>query len=198
MDLELLLKFGLHKNDLKVYEALVCLGRTKSGPLMAQASIGSSRLYASLNALIQKGLVSYSVRNNIRYYKPEEVSALIAESKKSTQALEKLAEKISSLKQVVPERNETNVFEGYHGFRRAFLEHVERMSRGEELRIIGFGSNAPRRKALSEFINEINVLAMKKKCRVHILFDKEIQAKGSFPKEADVHFLPSSYFGPTA
>jgi predicted transcriptional regulator len=66
MDLTLLTQFGLHNNDLKVYEALVSLGRAKSGAIMTKANVGSSRLYASLDALIAKGLVSYEARCNGR------------------------------------------------------------------------------------------------------------------------------------
>jgi len=201
MDLNLLLQFGLNKNDIKVYEALVSLGQTKSGVLMTQAKVGSSRLYASLDALIEKGLVSYEVRNNVRYYKPEKIDALIEQSKESTKALVGLAEKIQSMTPAVVERNETNVFEGYHGFRRAFLEHVERMGTKEELRIIGFGANAPEKRALSKFLDEINVMATEKKCKTHILFDDKFSKKfgsANISKGTDVHFLPSSYFGPTA
>jgi len=201
MNLSLLLQFGLHKNDIKVYEALVSIGRTKSGALMEKAGVGSSRLYASLEILITKGLVSYEVRNNVRYYKPEKIDALIEQSKESTRALTALAETIRSVTPTTTERNETNVFEGYHGFRRAFFEHVERMSKGEELRIIGFGIRAPERRALSKFLDEINVLALAKKSKMHALFDEEFRKKPGIPnvgKGADIHFLPSSYFGPTA
>lgn len=201
MDLDLLLQFGLHKNDIKVYEALVSLGRTKSGTLMAQAKVGSSRLYASLDVLIAKGLVSYEVRNNVRYYKPEKIDALIEHSKESTKALVALAEKIRTITPAMTERNETNVFEGYHGFKRAFLEHVDRMGKKEELRIIGFGARAQERRALSKFLDEINAIAESKKCKMHILFDEEFRKKpgiANIGKGADAHFLPSSYFGPTA
>ncbi|MFZ2303641.1 MAG: helix-turn-helix domain-containing protein [Minisyncoccia bacterium] len=201
MDLDLLLQFGLHKNDIKVYEALVSLGQTKSGELMTQAKVGSSRLYASLDALIAKGLVSYEVRNNVRYYKPEKIDGMIEQSKESTRALEALAEKIKSITPVVAERNETNVFEGYHGFKRAFHEHVDRMGKKEELRIIGFGARAPEKRALSKFLDEINEITESKKCKINILFDDEFKGKpgtANLGKDTDVRFLPSSYFGPTA
>lgn len=201
MDLNLLEQFGLHKNDVRVYEALISLGRAKSGPIMERAKVGSSRLYASLDALIAKGLVSYEVRNNVRYYKPEKIDSLIEQSRESTKALVSLAEKIRSITPVVTGRNETNVFEGYHGFRRAFLEHVERVRNKEELRIIGFGSRTPERHALSRFLDEINSIAANKKCKMHILFDTEFRKKpriADMGGNTDVHFLPSSYFGPTA
>lgn len=201
MDFNLLLQFGLHKNDIKVYETLISLGRAKSGAIMEKSKVGSSRLYSSLDVLVGKGLVSYEVRNNIRYYKPEKIDSLIEQSKDSTKALLSLAEKINEISPVVVERNETNVFEGYHGFRRAFFEHLDRMDKKEELRIIGFGSRAPERKTLSNFLNEINIISKSKKCKTHILLDENFQGKSGvigIDKNEDVHFLPSSYFGPTA
>src|SRR3989344_5492064 len=159
MEFDLLLQFGLHRNDVKVYEALISLGQTKSGELLTHAKVGSSQLYASLDALITKGLISYEVRNNVRYYKPEKIDGMIEQSRESTKALEALAEKIRLITPATIERNETNIFEGYHGFRRAFFEHIERMSKREELRIIGFGSKVPESRFLSKFLDEINIMA---------------------------------------
>ena len=201
MEFDLLLQFGLHRNDVKVYEALISLGQTKSGELLTHAKVGSSQLYASLDALITKGLISYEVRNNVRYYKPEKIDGMIEQSRESTKALEALAEKIRLITPATIERNETNIFEGYHGFRRAFFEHIERMSKREELRIIGFGSKVPESRFLSKFLDEINIMAIDKKCKMHILFDNEFRKKTGIVnvgKDADIHFLPSSYFGPTA
>ncbi len=201
MDLTVLKQFGLRRNDRKVYGALVALGISKSGTLMTKAGVGSSSLYASLDALVAKGLVSYEVRNNIRYYKPEEVDALVEESRASTRTLISLAEQIRTVIPTRPERNEINVFEGYHGFRRAFVEHVDRMHKREELRIIGFGSSAPERNALNNFLKEINSIAAAKDCRMHILLDETLHGKTGvvgIGKKATTHFLPSSYFGPTA
>ena len=52
-----------------------------------------------------------------------------------------------------------------------------------------------------KFLDEINIMAIDKKCKMHILFDNEFRKKTGIVnvgKDADIHFLPSSYFGPTA
>ncbi|MFA7302654.1 MAG: helix-turn-helix domain-containing protein [Candidatus Paceibacterota bacterium] len=201
IDLAILKQFGLRRNDRKVYEALVGLGKAKSGPLMTKAGVGSSSLYAALETLIARGLISYEVRNNIRFYKPEKVDTLISQSRETTRTLLALEEQLRALTPTVAERNETNVFEGHHGFERAFYEHVARMKTGEELRIIGFGASTPERHTLARFLAEINQIAARKKCRIRILLDETF--RNSIPiapiaSKQSVHYLHSTYFGPTA
>jgi predicted DNA-binding ribbon-helix-helix protein len=126
---------------------------------------------------------------------------MVERSKESTRLLTDLAEKIRLVTPTVDERNEINVFEGYHGLRRAFYEHLERVSKKETLRIIGFGSRMPERRALSKFLDDINAIAHKKKCVVTILLDESYLKKTEIVKMqsyTNIHFLPASYFGPTA
>ncbi len=201
IDLKPLRQFGLHYKDIRVYKAVLTLGKAKSGAIMKESGSGSSSFYSSIELLIEKGLVSYEVKNNVRYYKPEPLESLIERSRETTASLQTLNIELSKLKPVNVVNGDVDVLEGYHGLERAFMEHVETFSEKTTLRIIGFGSEIPQRKALHNFLEKINSVATKKKCKIIILLDgnlkKEINPTQSL-KNKKIYYLPSSNFGPIA
>jgi sugar-specific transcriptional regulator TrmB len=201
LDLIPLKQFGLHNTDIKLYKAVLSLGRAKSGALIQESNLVSSSFYTSIAVLIEKGLVSYDVKNNVRWYKAQPPHAFIEKSKETTLTLQELAKEIAKIEPKNKQRNEIDVFVGHHGLQRAFLEHVENFKKGEKIRIIGFGSKAPQRKSLNNFLAEINAVASKKRSSMTILLDEAMRATKSsreFSKDKKTFFLPSSYFGPIA
>src|SRR6185369_16302548 len=81
MNLDILRRHGLNENDILVYRALLELGRSKTGPIMKKAAISSSSTYTSLSALLDRALVSFQVKNNIKYYQAESPDSLIEETR---------------------------------------------------------------------------------------------------------------------
>jgi sugar-specific transcriptional regulator TrmB len=59
MDSKLLEEIGLTKGEAQVYLALLKIGSTKVGPLVAEAKISSSKIYEILDKLEQNGLAGH-------------------------------------------------------------------------------------------------------------------------------------------
>ena len=68
MNTELLEEIGLTKSEIKVYLALLEIGSSSKGPLVKKANITSSKIYEVTDKLIEKGLVSYIIKNNVKYF----------------------------------------------------------------------------------------------------------------------------------
>ena len=68
MDIQLLRKVGLTDGESKVYLALLELGSSTTGPIVKEADIAKSIVYQILDRLIQKGLVSYIVKEKTKYF----------------------------------------------------------------------------------------------------------------------------------
>ena len=54
-------EFGLSKNEAKIYLYLLKHGEKSTGPIIRETGISNSRVYGSLNSLIEKGLVIYKI-----------------------------------------------------------------------------------------------------------------------------------------
>ena len=205
MNTEILSYFGLSRNDVRVYEALLRLGRSKTGPLIKEATIVSSRIYESLRILVDKGLVSYEVRNNIKYYQAEVPNQLVEEAEQKINTLKALSGEITHSPINHVDRNETNVFEGKHGFRMAFTQHTEGLREGERVGIIAFSVRSftgTGTRELRSFFTNLDKMMISKKSKGRLLTERRMGAileKDRIDAEIyDLRFLPSGYFGPSA
>ena len=85
MDKKLLRGIGLAESEISVYSALLEMGSSKAGDLVNELSLHRSRIYDALNMLLEKGLVSYVIRNNVKYFEasdPEKLLTRVEEQKK--------------------------------------------------------------------------------------------------------------------
>jgi sugar-specific transcriptional regulator TrmB len=204
-DINILSHFGLNKNDISVYAALCKLGRSKTGQIIIESGVVSSRVYESLKALSLKGLVSYEVKNNIKYYKAELPDQLIEETINSAEKLKKLSDTIKSTPIEKESRNETNTYEGVHGFKQAFLQHIQAIEKNEDVSIIAFSTGAvikQRYGKLKGFFNDLDKIMFPKTKNVQMLLNKSMldTLKKDRPmfNSYTKRFLPAEYFNPTA
>lgn len=206
MKTNVLKNFGLNRNDILIYETLLKIGRSKTGPIIKNSQVVSSRVYESLRILVSRGLVSYQVKNNIKYYKAELPEQLIEETAKNVDELKELSKEITQIPIILPSRNEVNIFEGKHGFKMAFTQHIERIKKGETISIIGFSRRAYLRsegtKELRAFFTASDRLMMPKKANARLLTERDMLAilhKDRIdPSIYKLGYLPSGYFGPCA
>ncbi len=202
MELSILSHFGLNANDTRIYEALLKLGRSKTGPLLIETGISSSSAYASLAMLVKNGLASYQVRNNIKYYQAELPEHLIEETKAQAQALERLTKEISSLPIAHTERNEVNVYQGIQGFKRAHEIMANEAKPGEEISATTFSTHYGKSKQIRKFYASLDrKLLLNKKCKIRIILDKDLKDiissdRSSFVKKYEFRWLPREYFSP--
>lgn len=65
---EIMRKIGLTNSEIAVYNALVKLRSSTTGPIVKEAHISSGKIYEILDKLIAKGLVSYIVKSGKKYF----------------------------------------------------------------------------------------------------------------------------------
>lgn len=202
MDLDILNKLGLNKNDTSVYATLLRIGRNKTGKIISETGISSSSVYVSLNALIKRGLVSYQVRNNVKYYQAEMPHELIETSKSQVVALEKMMREIVSLPIPTDERNEINVYQGLQGFKRAYEALSAELEEGEEVNVVTYSNYYGKNKQVRNFFAEFDKDIFRKKCKISMIVDDELKKtietdRSSFVKKYKFKCLPKEYFNPS-
>ena len=143
---DILYKIGLTEGEIQVYLALLQLGQTTTGKITHRAKIASSKVYEVLQRLMTKGLVSYVIKNGVRYYNatpPERLNDFLEEKKNSLSQAQKEIERIlpelKSKMLSIEEKNETVVYTGEQGPKIALKEALEAGKQKEEL--LGFGTD---------------------------------------------------------
>src|SRR3989344_5665803 len=121
-----LLKIGLTEGESKVYLALSEIGSSTVGPIVNKSGVAYSNIYDILHRLIEKGIVSFIIKNKTKYFQAASPSNLIQYLDKKQ---EQIAQEKEALKKVLPEleklqeiksKQEAEIFIGKKGLRTAY------------------------------------------------------------------------------
>jgi sugar-specific transcriptional regulator TrmB len=200
MDMNLLKDIGLANSEIEVYSSLLTTGSIKVGDLMKKLALHRSRIYEAINRLTDKGLVSYVIKNNVKYFEaadPERLLIYIDEQK------EKLKEKEKSIKKILPElkkqtnplmpHSEAHVLYGREGFK---TMRKDALKQKQTLYLIGAVGKEDRH--LKYFFPNFDKLRIKDRIKFKILYDHEVKGRSITKlKLMEVKFLPKEYSSPS-
>lgn len=134
-----LLKIGLTEGESKVYLALSELGSSTVGPIVKKSKVAYSNIYDILNRLIEKGIVSFIIKNKTKYFQAASPSNLIQYLDKKQ---EEITQEKEALRKILPEleklqeaksKQEAEVFIGKKGLRTAYEKLAQNMSKNDEM-----------------------------------------------------------------
>jgi len=138
MEKQSLINLGLTDGESKVYLSLLKLGSSTVGPIVKQANIAYSNIYDILDRLLEKGLISFIIKEKTKHFQAVSPSKLYEYLEKKETKLEK--EK-SSLKKLIPEleqlqssksKQEAEIFLGLKGIKTAYERMLENPDEKEE------------------------------------------------------------------
>ncbi len=130
-------KFGLTEGEAKAYLALLKLGSSTVGPVVKESKISYSKVYEVLGRLLEKGIISYTMREKTKYFQAVEPNRLKEflenkqkEIKDNLQILNQILpnlEKISDKK----ENQFAEIFVGINGLKTAYEIFLKDSKRGD-------------------------------------------------------------------
>ncbi len=190
---------NLTKSEVEVYLALIRTGSTKIGELTKEVGLHRSRVYEAVNKLSDKGLVSYVIVKNVKFFEASDPNNLVLYIEEEK---EKLEEKKKKIKKIIPElekmpsarrhRSEAHVFAGKDGFK-AVRRDILRQ--GEDIYLIGGVGKEDR--FLKYFFPGFNRERIKNNIKWRVLYDHEVKGKNiSRLKLMEVKFLPKEFSTP--
>lgn len=129
---------GLTDGEIKIYLALLELGNSTTWNITKKSKVSGSKVYEVLERLMQKGLVSSVIKNNVKYFEaasPERILDYLEEKKdaidsEKTKIQEIIPELI--LKQKHSIQSEVKVFTGFEGLKTANEDIINSLKKGEE------------------------------------------------------------------
>lgn len=193
---DILAKVGLTKMESKAYLALLELQQAQTGPLCKFTKIASSNIYAILDSLMQKGLVSYRVQNNIKVFMPAPPDTLnelfLERQKKLDQERKEVAELIANLKKKEIKKepySNYKYFEGMTGIKALWHDINNTMRPDYTIRCY-----TGRKESYERFVGFYNLhhdLRKKKKISERLIFPKEDAdlAKKRRDQLTDIRFM---------
>jgi sugar-specific transcriptional regulator TrmB len=204
MNIEILEKIGLSKAEIKVYLALLELGSVPSGRIVHETNFRKSTVYESIRRLQEKGLVSYVIKDGMKYFEaahPERIIDFIYEQKRRLNETELEAKKlIPQLRKgfdILKPHAEAHVLVGVEGFK-TMRRDVLRNAKGEHLLV---GAISRENEVMPVFFEEWNKQRQKKKIKIKILHKESARGKAMTKKEFmgkyfETKFLPEELESP--
>ncbi len=186
-----LAQIGLTKNEARIYRVLLELGKTQVGVLSRKTGVHRRSIYDVLDRLIEKGLVSYMVENEKRFYcaaDPKRIKEMMDAQK---EAVDKLMPELEATFLQQKNKQETQFYRGVEGIKTIFEEQIED---GHDVCIIGGSHYAWQ--VLRFYLPQYTKRRVKKKIKLHAIYALP-RHKSPVPL-ADVRYLPESFLSPVA
>ena len=202
MDIKILKKLGLTDNEITIYIFLLKKGDATTGPIIKETKIVNSRVYESLNALIEKGFVSYNIQKDGKHFQASNPKILLEKEMEIEEKIKELIPQLESLKTSEKNKTATAIYEGFEGFKTAFRKIIEDCPKKSTIYIMGFPESNEELESLRTFLININLKSASKKQRLKIILEKS--AKKTLGKDrekekyTEVKYMPDGYISPAA
>src|SRR3989344_1268060 len=100
MDTRLLEDIVLTKSEVSVYLALLDLGSSSTGKIVDKSQVSSSKIYEILDRLMQKGLVSFVIKEGVKHFEAAPPDRILDYAEEKEKEMKQQKE---GLKSLIPE-----------------------------------------------------------------------------------------------
>ncbi len=173
---ELLEGIGLTKGEIKVYFALLELGSSTTGQIIKKAKVSRSKVYEMLDRLMNRGLVSFVIKENTRYFESADPENILHYLRREKSLLEEKEKELREILPVLKEKQHSakvsqiaTVYEGIKGIKTIYSDVIYKLKRGEEYYAIAAEPEAVQNKEFMTFIMNFHRRREKRGVRVKLL-----------------------------
>ena len=126
MNEEALEKFGLSSNEAKVYTALLKNGLSTVGVIADKSKVHRTNVYDVIERLVEKGLVSYIMKDGVKGYEATEPENLMILLKEKEMELQKILPSLMLDKKLAEKKSEVHVYEGVSAVKMMMSHFLEK------------------------------------------------------------------------
>jgi len=201
MDPNILEQAGLTKNEAKTYLTLLELGSTSAGPLIKRLGMHRAAVYNLLDLLVDKGLVSYTLKGGRKYFEAQNPLRLLEYIDQKKRVLEN---KRLELKKIIPElqkrrklsqeEQEGTIYKGKEGIKSIFEDILI-----EKRPWFVFGATGKFKELFHAYFIHFHNRRARLKIPLKIIFDERIKSEKR-EKEltySKIRYLPKHYIKPS-
>ena len=172
MDTSILEDIGLSPTEIKIFLTILELGESKAGKIIEKSGLQSSSAYNAINSLINRGLVSYIKKSQVKYYKAADPEAILDYLDLKKREFLKILPELKE-KQNKKQSEGVEFFKSFKGMKTIMLELLKDAKKGDVYRTFSVENPEEYEKAREKVF----------KATKQIIKDKEIKMKGLFHKK---------------
>ena len=203
MEVKLILEeVGLAGNEVKVYLALLDLGSALAGEITKKSGVNRTNVYDALDKLIKKGLGSYVIKANRKYFEaasPERIIKYLDEReeeiKRKRELVNSVLTNLETRRKLSKEPQEATIYSGREGLK-SVAEEVLKTKK----EMLAFGAEGKFVKLFTHYAEQWHMRRGKLKIPVKIIYNEKIRktkSKAKFPIlqmkfNSTIHDTPST------
>lgn len=195
-------EIGLTKNEIKIYLALLEIGSTSTGAIIKKTGIHTSKVYDGLERLTEKGLVSYIIKANTKYFRaisPNRFIDFLHDKKKQIDQQEEeiklILPQLKSMQLLAQDETEAEIFQGWKGMETVYKMLRDTLKKGDMNYVFGASKGEDEDKVREFFTRHLNFLGQKG-IKQKIIFNE--YARGNlpiykkYPKLFQLHYMENT------
>ncbi len=173
---------GLTNGEVRVYFALLEIGSSTTGEIIKKAKVSRSKVYEMLGRLTDRGLVSFVIRENTKYFEAADPEHLVHYVRRERSLLE---EKEKELKKILPSLRQkkkfvnipqtSTVYEGIQGIKTMYSEVLYSLKKGDQYYAISAEPEVINNKLFMVFIKNFHKRREERGIKVKLLAPKKIK-----------------------
>lgn len=192
---EVLRDLGLADKEIRVYIALLGMGVSRVQEIAKEAKLLRTTVYEVLESLIDKGLVSYSIRSGVRHFETAEPAKLQHIVDERRRKVLEIMPELESIAAGVKEKPRVETYEGREGLK-TFMRNVIKKDIAE---MHAFGAEGRFSDMFGYFFVSWDRDRVKNKVLLRIIYNERIRQKKlneGIPLSS-MRFLPGRYKFPS-
>ena len=194
-------KFGLSEKEAKLYLTSLELGEDTASNISIKSSLPRTLVYDILERLIDLGLISYSIKNNKKYFTASPPDELISILKEKEETIKEILPYLKDLQKAkAAKRPKVEIYVGEEGMKTVMNDIL----RSNSKELLAYGSSRSSYEIMPLFIEKWHKQRVENKIIMKILYNDTKEAKDKVKKFkeslllAKHRFMPIKLESPTA
>ena len=164
MDKKILERAGLAKGEIEVYLVLLKLGSSLVSKIAQETGLHRTNIYDTLEKLKEKGLVSYVIKENRKYYSPSNPDKLLDYIKERETEIESILPELKGYLNIPRSESIVEIYKGKEGLKSVLKDILKEGKNYVVLEEEGYIQ-----KVLPHFYPQFNTQLNKSKIKVRVL-----------------------------
>ncbi len=156
MEEEVLRDLGFSEREIKVYLALLELGSTTVGPIAAKTRLQHSKVYQTLEKLIDRGLVTFVIKSKTKYFQAEEPKKILSFIKEKERSFKEILPGLEQKQKQAQSPQIAKVYEGYKAIKSMFESILDEMNKKSYYYVFAFKDEYVESPLASRFLRDIH------------------------------------------
>ena len=193
MDITKIEELGLRHNEALIYIALLEIGETTTGAIVKKTSLHRVLIYDALESLIKKGLVTFVIKENRKYFQATDPNRLLDFLREKEEIAKSLLPELSLKREQAKVKQQVSIYEGVRGLKSALQNMLKELTPNGTYYAFASGNMAD---TVGPYYNIYQKEKEKNKIKSLIIYDEEFKRRKDILKitKGTIKFYPLTYF----